>query len=50
MPKQENNAELTQEDLQNIANFVTEGYTEGKFTDDNGKNVYWKLETSVWRN
>ena len=33
-----------------IADFIKEGFTEGRVNHDSVKNVYWKLVVSVWRN
>jgi len=44
-----NFGELDSPDLEEIAQQIIEGYTEGKLNNGESKNIYWDLRVNVWK-
>jgi hypothetical protein len=40
--------ELKDTDREEISRLIKEGYTEGYLDTENGKHIYWKLQTNIW--
>ena len=41
--------ELTEEQKQEIANQIVEGFTSGRLDDEDGTKVAWDLKTEIWK-
>lgn len=41
--------EITEEDLEEIARLIKEGYTSGRLDGEDGKEIAWELNTEVWK-
>lgn len=41
--------ELEQTEQDEIARLIKDGYTEGRLDAEDGRRVYWKLQTEIWK-
>lgn len=42
-------SEITDEDREELARLIKEGYTSGRIDSDDGKKISWSLTTEVWK-
>ena len=41
-------SEITEEDLEELARLIQEGFTSGRLDCGDGKHISWKLDMIVW--
>ncbi len=40
--------EITDTDLEELARLIKEGYTSGRLDSEDGKKIAWELKTEIW--
>ena len=41
--------EITDEDREELARLIKEGFTSGRLDCDNGKHITWSINMEVWK-